>query len=409
MATPQPKILVIDDDESIRASFTDYLGDMGFRVFTAHNGRAGVEILDKERIDLVIVDIRMPEMDGLQVLDRITRTAPDTPVIVVSGTAEVADVVDALHKGACDYLLKPIDRMSILTRAIESALEKFRLKRENRRYQQHLEQMVAERTAALEEANDRLREIQQQLVRIQQLEAIATLAGGLAHDFNNILSSVIGYTEIALDDELPVDTPAKSSLEKVLKASLRARNLVKQILTFSRQTETQREAISLVSILKEVLKLIRASLPATIDIHQDIIAKDNTIMGDPTQIHQVIMNLCTNAGYAMRKNGGILMVRLSSIECGPCAPALSPEMQPGPYLMLSVTDNGPGMTAFVQERVFDPFFTTKTKEEGAGLGLAVAHGIVKEHGGAIEVESFPGEGTTFRVYFPLVIESQSQG
>jgi nitrogen-specific signal transduction histidine kinase/ActR/RegA family two-component response regulator len=248
--------------------------------------------------------------------------------------------------------------------------------------------------------------LESQLRQTQKMEAMGTLAGGIAHDFNNILSSVIGYTEIALDDDLSPDAPARSSLENVLKAGCRAKDLVKQILAFSRQTQYEKKPISLNPIVKEVLKLMRASLPSNIEIRQDILAETFKVLGDPTQILQVLMNLCTNAGYAMRERGGILEVALATIEYNQADPQRPAEMKPGTYAKLSVMDTGPGMASAVVDQIFNPFFSTKPKGEGTGLGLAVVHGIVAEHGGAIKVDSQPGRGTTFRVYLPLLADSK---
>ncbi|BBO89035.1 PAS domain-containing sensor histidine kinase [Desulfosarcina ovata] len=251
--------------------------------------------------------------------------------------------------------------------------------------------------------------LKEQLIQSQKLEAIGTLAGGIAHDFNNILSAVIGYTEIALDDDLSADTPARDSLENVLKAGLRAKDLVKQILAFSRQTQFEKKPIILSPIVKEVLKLMRASLPANIEIRHHISADNCTISGNPIQIHQVLMNLCVNAGYAMRNSGGSLEVALSAVDYDQIAPLIQADLTPRPYVALTVTDIGPGMPASVLKQIFDPFFTTKPKEEGTGLGLSVVHGIVKEHEGAIHAASQLDEGTTFSVYLPLLVEAKEGG
>ncbi|WP_167527543.1 PAS domain-containing hybrid sensor histidine kinase/response regulator [Desulfosarcina alkanivorans] len=244
------------------------------------------------------------------------------------------------------------------------------------------------------------------ILQSQKLEAIGTLAGGIAHDFNNILSAVIGYTEIALDDEMPLDAPARNSLENVLKAGLRAKDLVKQILAFSRQTQYEKKPISLGPIVQEVLKLIRASLPTNIEIRQRGLGGGSTVFGDPIQIHQVLMNLCTNAGHAMRNSGGLLEVGLSRVEYSPSDITKPMDVKPGAYVELTVADSGPGMSPTVREQIFNPFFTTKAKEEGTGLGLSVAHGIVKEHDGAIRVDSQPGAGTTFSIFLPLLADAK---
>ncbi len=263
------------------------------------------------------------------------------------------------------------------------------------------------RLAKIQIATDitELKKLETELRQSHKMEAIGTLAGGIAHDFNNILSAVIGYTEMALDDHLPPESKARDNLENVLKAGSRARELVKQILAFSRQTQYEKQPIALTPVIKECLKLLQASLPANIEIRNTFAAKDLRITGDPTHIHQVMMNLCTNAAYAMRNSGGILAVHLETVEIGP-EQAEASQIKPGPYIELTVSDNGPGMPQSVLTQVFDPFFTTKPKEEGTGLGLSVVHGIVTDHQGMIDVDSRPGRGTTFHVYLPQLTDAK---
>lgn len=250
------------------------------------------------------------------------------------------------------------------------------------------------------------KQLEKQLIQSQKMEAIGTLAGGIAHDFNNILSAVIGCTELVLYDELPPNAASRKNLEKVLQAGLRAKELVKQILTFSRQTQYEKLPIQLDPIIKEVLELIRASLPSNIEIRHSAHADNSLILCEPNQIHQVLMNLCTNAGYAMRKNGGVLEVVLSTVEYDGVDPQQHAGMKPGSYVTIAVTDTGEGMMPSVIEQIFNPFFTTKPKDEGTGLGLSVVHGIVTEHGGTIRVDSQQGKGTTFTVHLPLLFESK---
>jgi PAS domain S-box-containing protein len=243
--------------------------------------------------------------------------------------------------------------------------------------------------------------LEKQLRQAQKMEAIGTLAGGIAHDFNNILTAILGYAEIARFDA-PPEGRMRRSLDQVLQAANRARDLVAQILSFSRQSEQEKKPIELVLIVKEVLKLLRASLPTTIEIRSDLDAPLNggVILGDPTQIHQVLMNLGTNAADAMREHGGVIDVSLDEVEIDEHTAAFSPDLNQGPYLRLTVSDTGHGMDRSVLERIFDPFFTTKGQGRGTGLGLAVVHGIVKSHGGAIRVYSEVGQGTTFRLFLP---------
>jgi PAS domain S-box-containing protein len=247
-----------------------------------------------------------------------------------------------------------------------------------------------------------------QLDQAQKMEAIGTLAGGIAHDFNNILSPIIGYTELSLNS-VPENSRLSHDLKQVLLSASRAKDLVRQILTFSRKTNQEQKPVQVSLLIKEALKLLRSSLPSTIEIRQavDVDTIDSTTLADPTKIHQVLMNLCTNAAHAMRAQGGTLTVTLKNVEVGKGAARGTPHVEPGPYLRLSVADTGCGMEEAVKQRIFDPYFTTKGPDEGTGLGLAVVYGIVKDLSGAIAISSKPTEGTTFDVYFPRVKKIQA--
>ena len=241
--------------------------------------------------------------------------------------------------------------------------------------------------------------LEAQLRQAQKMEAIGTLASGIAHDFNNILAAILGYSELTLD-EVPPASRARQHLQQVLAAGVRAKELVQQILLFSRQTEQARQPVHLAPLVTEALALLRAALPATIELRQVLADDIGVIVADPTQIHQVLLNLCTNAAQAMRDTGGMLTVGLDTCERVADLPAGAPRLTPGPYVRLTVRDTGHGMTPAILERIFEPFFTTKDVGEGTGLGLAVVHGIIANHGGAIWVDSAPGHGTTFAVYLP---------
>ncbi len=259
---------------------------------------------------------------------------------------------------------------------------------------------ITERKLAQEER----RKMRTQLQRAQKMEAIGTLAGGVAHDFNNILYSMIGYAELTMDD-VPEGSVAQKNLQEIRKAGNRAKDVVQQILDFSRQSEHERKFFRIQPIIEEALGLLRSSIPTTIKISQSIDKESGAIQADPTQIYQVLMNLCTNAHHAMREKGGVLEVTLLEKEIGPDDSEFNPDLLPGTYLKLTVSDTGHGMNHSVIEKIFDPYFTTKPFGEGTGLGLAISHGIVKSCGGGIQVYSKPGEGTTFHVYLPLIEES----
>lgn len=245
------------------------------------------------------------------------------------------------------------------------------------------------------------RNLQAQLLQAQKMEAIGTLAGGIAHDFNNILGAVLGFTEMARDT-LPPGSFAVKSLDKVLEASQRAATLVKQILTFSRQTGIERVPLLPGHIVKEAINLIRPSLPSTIAIKQPVDTATKPIFADPTQVHQILLNLCTNAFHAMEQTGGALEIALNDCELSQTDLQQHPEVHPGNFVVLSVSDTGTGIDPDVWGRIFDPYFTTKAVGKGSGLGLSIVHGIVTGYGGFITSENNLGSGTVFRVYFPAI-------
>lgn len=247
-----------------------------------------------------------------------------------------------------------------------------------------------------------VRQLEKQFRQAHKMEAMGALAGGIAHDFNNILSAIIGNTELA-QLGLNNTTEAHQYIQNILKASNRAKDLVKQILAFSREAEFEKKPVIISSIIKEVIRLMKSVLPANIDIQQRIETNIKTVEADPTQIHQVLINLCINAAHAMEEHGGVVEVNLTNLDIGPENADSYPELNHGEYVKLSVRDKGLGMENAVRERIFDPYFTTKESHKGTGMGLSVVLGIVKSHGGAITVQSELGKGSTFNVYFPVII------
>ncbi|MBF0510350.1 MAG: PAS domain S-box protein, partial [Deltaproteobacteria bacterium] len=252
---------------------------------------------------------------------------------------------------------------------------------------------------AQKKAEEERQKLETQLRQAQKMEAIGTLAGGIAHDFNNILGSIIGYAELALIDA-PPESDLKDCLDQIYKGGKRAADLVKHILAFSRQSEQLKKPLRIGPIVKECLKLLRASLPSTIEIVQHISAGDRTTLADPTQIHQIIMNLGTNAMQAMQEKGGCLTVKLEQVELTSNDSISDWELETGPYLRLTVSDTGKGIQPEIIDRIFEPYFTTKDIGEGTGLGLSVIYGIVQSHNGAVTVSSEPGMGTEFSIYLP---------
>lgn len=254
--------------------------------------------------------------------------------------------------------------------------------------------------AIVEDITERKR-LENQLLQAQKIEAIGTLAGGIAHDFNNILAGIIGYGEL-LGFEVGEGSHAHTCLEELLKAAQRAKELVKQILAFSRRNDQEKGIISIEPIVRESFQLLRASLPATVQFQPEIEEDLGTIRANPTQMQQVVMNLGTNAAHALPDGGGVISIKLGKVEFDGEGAWKIPGLPPGPYIRLTVSDPGHGMPPEVIRRIFDPYFTTKERGKGTGLGLAVIHGIIKNHDGAITVESEVGRGTTFEIYLPKV-------
>jgi len=240
-----------------------------------------------------------------------------------------------------------------------------------------------------EQAEKDSREMEHQLRRSQKMEALGTLAGGIAHDFNNILSAIIGFAEMAMMYDAPEGSKTHTHIRQVVNAGLRARELVRQILTFSRESRQDKQIIAISSSLKEVLHLLRASLPANIDIRREIAEDAGCILADPTEIHQIIMNLCTNAAHAMEDKGGMMTVSLANV------------FSDGDYVSLKVKDTGCGISPDIIEKIFNPYFTTKAPGKGTGLGLAIVNRIVQSHNGTIRIQSRIGEGTEIEVLFPF--------
>ena len=423
------KILVVDDQEQNLYMLQVLLQGHGYDVALASNGAEALEKARQNSPDLIIADILMPVMDGFTLCREWKKDEHLKTIPFVFYTATYTDPKDeefAMSLGAERFIIKPTDPEKFID-IVQQVIDQCKAGQLNtscepleeeavflKQYNETLIHKLEDKITQLEETNQLLeREIRErkqfeeekkkleaQLIQAQKMEAIGTLAGGVAHDFNNILSAVIGYTEIALDDA-EKGSLLERNLRGVLQAGKRAKNLTKQILTFSRQAELELKPVQVKMVAEEALKFLRASLPTTIDISQDL-ASDSLIMGDPTQIHQLLMNLCTNAGHAMKENGGILEVILADVELDSNFIAQHPGTIAGPHLKLIVSDTGPGMTTEILERIFDPYFTTKDKGEGTGLGLSVVHGIIKSNAGNITVYSEPGKGSTFNVFFPVI-------
>jgi PAS domain S-box-containing protein len=321
--------------------------------------------------------------------------------LVITDLTELKQAEEALRRANENLESKVKKRTAALRVELE---ERKRAEDALRKVHEELEIRVQERTAELKEALTKLQteitergRLEEQLRQAQKMEALGTLTGGIAHDFNNILAAILGFTEMSLDD-VPPGSLLEKNLTYILNSSFRARDLIRQMLTFSRKTEYERKSLPLSPLLKETVKLLRASIPTTVQIDVTITATSDTILGNATGIQQIVMNLAANASDAMQEKGGKLTIALTDADIEPGLRQTG--LPPGEYLQLIVQDRGTGMDAEVMKRMFEPFFTTKGAGRGTGMGLAMVYGIVKSLGGSITVESMPGEGSTFRVFLP---------
>jgi len=491
-------LLVIDDDFLTLASLKSDLQKEGYQVDSANSGKKAMELLESREYDLVITDLLLDEIGGLDILKKVKSISTDIAVMILTGYGDPVFVIDALRLEADEFVTKPYDtgeilfrvrncinkvesirainrskyEYSLLASAVEQLSEIITIlspegdviyvndayekimghprshfvgknvlslnlkkhlddweriwdqvhKREGWRGPisgRHADGTIIQTEATLSPILDdngevinivsvqrdvtHELELEKQVRQSRKMEAIGTLAGGIAHDFNNILGAIIGYTEMSLDN-VPIGSYIHNNLQQILKASNRAANLVSQILAFSRAKKQEKQPLQISLIIRETLKMLRSTIPSSIEIQQLHEAQQAYVLADPTQMHQVILNLCTNAAQALGIDGGILEVSTSLIhlpEFEKNSQILAHDLPPGEYYYLQVKDNGAGMEPWILERVFDPFFTTKKVGEGTGLGLSMVHGIINEHGGNIQVQSTLGEGTLVQILLPL--------
>ncbi len=528
MKENQIKLLTIDDDPGLRRAIRIYFEDQGYEVFESEDGASGLESFDQNHPDVVLIDLRMPGISGLELTTMLNKKAPYIPLVIVSGAGNVDEVIETMRKGAWDYVTKPIGDMDILNHVVSKVLERADLIKENQKYQDILEDLVKDRTKELAQVTQKYKEIfnttseaiiihdvqtgeildvnqtmldmfgysyemalalsildlssgeventqkkalaqikkavtqgtqafewnckrqsgeffwaevtlkktdilgrnrviavvrditsrklvekenillERQLKQTQKMEAVGLLAGGIAHDFNNILSVIFGHVDLIID-KFSKEGDTYFSLNHIQNAANRAKELVSQILAFSRKTDEEYFSVNPEIIVSEALKLIRSTIPATIQIKKQINKNCGQIMANPVQIHQIVMNLCTNAYHAMREKGGDLNVKLEPfliVNQGKMFDHLATKQKE--FLKLTITDTGTGIEKDVIDKIFDPYFTTKIVGEGTGLGLSVVHGIIKHMGGEIFVKSRIGEGTKFEVYIPQLLNAQIQ-
>lgn len=415
------RVLIVDDLAANRRLLRAQLEAEAHEVFDAEDGIAALPILEREQLDAVISDILMPRMDGYRLCYEVRsrERLRQLPFIFYTATCTSAnDEKLAYDVGADDYLRKPAAR-DVIYRSLEAAVastlrrtagplaEPDVLKEYSERLVRRLEERNAElltQTDVLRESEGRLRALidtEAQLRQAHKLEAIGQLASGIAHDFNNILATILGNADLARAD-LGAGHPALRNVDAIAQAGRRAKHLVQQILTFSRQQPPTRSVLALATIVEEAVSMLRATIPAGVELVADIAAGTPHVFADATELHQVLFNLCTNAWHALEEQSGRIDIVVRAVTLDAPAAARLTGVRPGPFACLSVSDTGVGMDADTLHRIFEPFFTTKAVGRGTGLGLSVVHGIVKAHDGAVAVESRPGAGTKFDLYFPAV-------
>jgi CheY-like chemotaxis protein len=426
------KILSVDDKAENLYMLEALLRGHGHEVDSASNGLDALRLAERGAYDLIISDILMPRMDGFQLCRELKKDERLCRIPLIFYTATYTDPKDAafaLSLGAARFLTKPlepekfIEAINEVTAAAHEAPpappnaddsaedESIYLKEYNARLIAKLEKKMLD----LEVANKALQEdidereraererdrLEGQLRRAQKMEAIGTLAGGIAHDFNNILAGIIGFAEFGLQD-CRDPRAAAQHFSEILRASSRARELVHQILTFSRQRERPREPLALTPAIEEDLLMLRATIPATVTLDFQPEPDLPYVLADATHVHQLVTNLVTNAWHAIGGVPGKVALQLVKFDVDADFSHAHPDLQPGRYVRLSISDTGHGMSAEIAERIFEPFFTTKESGKGTGLGLSVVHGIMQACDGAIDVYSEPGAGTVFHLYFPAL-------
>jgi two-component system cell cycle sensor histidine kinase/response regulator CckA len=372
MGTPL-RVLVVEDSEDDAALLVRELRRGGYEVSheRVETAPAMTAALDKQEWDLVVSDHSMPHFSGSAALRLLRGKESELPFIFISGTMGEEAAVAALKDGAQDYLMK--NNLTRLVPAVQRELREATERREHKR-------------------------LEQQVLQLQKFEAIGRLAGGIAHDFNNAIGAILGWADLAIQ-EAQAGSRLHDRLEKICAQAQRAAGLTSQLLAFARQQVLQRRKINLNSLVEEGISLLRKVIGENIDVRIVAAADLRVAIADPVQIDQVLMNLCLNARDAMPK-GGQLIVETHNIEFDQEYCRLHSYVHPGSYVLLIVSDTGMGMDPATIEHIFEPFFTTKEVGQGTGLGLATVFGIVKQHGGFINVYSEPGKGTTFRVYLP---------
>ncbi|RMF72820.1 MAG: response regulator [Planctomycetota bacterium] len=381
---PLSRVLLVDDDRGQLESVAALIRDEGFEVEMCATAHEALERAKSREFGIAVVDQRLPDLSGVELLKRLRSRSPAMRVIIHTGYGEFDSAKEAVNLGAFAYVEKLADPRELLNQIHRAARDRVLL------YVEELEQIVEQRTASLRASEEQLRQS-------QKMEALGQLAGGVAHDMNNLLTAIFGYIEIA-KTYFPASHPALESLEHVEQASRQASGVMRSLLTFSRKTAAEKKRVDMARVVRDCTKLLRRMVSASIDLSCDAPTDESIwVFADEMQMQQVILNLAINARDAL-PDGGRLEISVRAEPHG----AKTGDV----VCLLVVRDNGRGIAPAVAERVFEPFFTTKPAGKGTGLGLSIVHGIVSDHGGAIRIDSQPERGTTVTVRLPLAGEER---
>jgi len=439
--------LVIDDNQAIHADFKKILqpvdastagldaaaaelfgeapspsAPFNFEVDSAHSGEEGLALVQAARAQghpyaLAFVDVRMaPGWNGIETTAHICQHDPDIQIVICTAYSDYSWEEMIAKLGQSDRLVilkKPFDTVEVLQLS-HAMTEKWELGQKARARMDQLEQMVAGRTRELEDANEKLKaeiseraQVEDALRQSQKMEAIGQLAGGIAHDFNNLLTVIRGYVQ-CLTSEMPQNPNVSEALHEIDVAAERAAKLTSQMLLFSRKKRIQSQSLNLNDVIAQFGTMLRRLLGENIALTIKTTGKPLTIHADPVMIEMVVLNLAVNARDAMPQ-GGQLIIRTEEIEISAEGDLRGSKAHPGSYACISVVDTGCGIAPDVLPHLFEPFFTTKEVGKGTGLGLATVYGIAKQHSGWVEIESEPGHGAQFKVFFPINLKKSEPG
>jgi signal transduction histidine kinase len=391
-------ILIVDDEIDSLTVLRDLASSWGFNVEACSSAASALEALRGRNFDIVLTDLMMPETDGIELLKSAMKIDPLIMGIIVTGQGTIQTAVDAMKTGAFDFVLKPIEWKN-LRHILGRAADVRRLRDSEAKYRLLAEDQ-AELIRCFKKAEEEKTRLEAQLVHAQKMEAVGTLAGGVAHDFNNILTAIIGYVNIILM-KMEKGDPLRSYLDRILDSSERAAGLVRSLLAFSRKQIINPKPLDINSVVRNTEHLLTTFIGEDIEIRTVPAAGELVVLADAGHIEQVLINLATNARDAM-PDIGVFSIEVSRTILNEDFYEKHGYGEPGEYALITVKDTGEGMDENTRDRIFEPFFTTKAAGKGTGLGLAMVYGIIKQHGGYITCSSLKGKGTTFDLYLPLV-------